>query len=387
MKRRLSRAAEAAAAGYARNTRRILDPSRPTPHARLLDGAAGAIREWWDVHVRYRKLHRTLDEYRADLLGGFDSAKAKQEKEGEKEEEYDVEASLKRVSEAYAEFERVLRSARQSKEGSMMTTLRVGTYNLFEGGGPRLPAQLAMLRAMDLDLVALQEVKDGDRDDHALECLIANELGMQSALARSASGRCHLMLAWKPDKLTRVNYTADAAEGAFHHALQRVEFVVPATGEPLTVLNTHLAPSSDDDDRDGEARWLTEYATPGQCTLLLGDLNTIGANDPDPDWSRLPDHLHPRHRLCLDEGVFGLTDRRTIRVLVRAGFVDPFEGLPHGRNTVGYRNEKKEDDILRRSGLILGAGLKFRAAGVVDEPTVHQLSEHLPAYAVIEIQG
>lgn len=46
---------------------------------------------------------------------------------------------------------------------------------------------MAVLRAMDLDLVALQEVQHGIRDDHALECAIANEFGRQTMPAPSAS--------------------------------------------------------------------------------------------------------------------------------------------------------------------------------------------------------
>lgn len=265
------------------------------------------------------------------------------------------------------------------------STLRVGTYNLLDGGGDRLSTQMTALRAMDLDLVALQEVKDGSRDDHALECSIANELGMQTLLAPSASHQCHLVLAWKPDKLRRVRYSPDAAEGNFHHTLQRVEFVIPDTDEPLTVLNTHLDPFSGDD-RESEARWLTEYAAPGRRTLLLGDLNTIGADDPEPDWSTLPGHLRSRHLLCRDDGTLGPTDRRAIRLLVGAGFVDPFADLPLSRNTVGHWDEQ-EDGIPRRSDYILGAGLAFRAAGVIDNQMVCRLSDHLPAYAVVEIHG
>lgn len=355
--------------------------------------------------MRYRELHRQLDGVRADLVGlGLDSqgfaayadalrtrldprladGAPRTARETSDEERCDMGVSFEGIAREYAAFQAFRRGGMAEKEEATRRSVRrVGTYNLLDGGGDRFPSQMAVLRAMDLDLVALQEVRHGARDDHALECAIANELGLQTMLAPSASHGCHLVLAWNPARLRRVGYTADAAEGKFHHTLQRVEFVVPDTGVPLTVLHTHLDPFSGDD-REGEARWLTEYAAPGRRTLLLGDLNTIGAFDPEPDWSTLAAHLHSRHRLCREDGTLGLTDRRAIRLLDRAGFVDPFANRRSGRETVGHWDEK-EDGIRRRSDHILGSGVTFRTAGVIDDPAVRLLSDHLPVYAVVEV--
>ncbi|MFI1583005.1 endonuclease/exonuclease/phosphatase family protein [Embleya sp. NPDC020630] len=378
---------------------------RPSRFERVRARCWAAV-EWWDVHVRYRELHRQLDAARANLgdlgIGAQDFAAfadalrtriidarladeaTRATGEPSDEGRCDDEAAFDGFAWEYAAFRRFRRDATTGEEGAMQgSARRVGTYNLLDGGGDRFPSQMAVLRAMDLDLVALQEVQHGTRDDHALECAIANELGMQTMLAPSASHGCHLVLAWNPARLRRVGYTADAAEGKFHHTLQRVEFVVPDTGAPLTVLHTHLDPFSGDD-RESEARWLTEYAAPGRRTLLLGDLNTIGAFDPEPDWSTLPTHLHSRHRLCCEDGTLGPTDRRAIRLLDTAGFIDPFANRRSGRNTVGHWNEK-EDGIRRRSDHILGSGLTFRTAGVIDDPAVRRLSDHLPVYAVVEV--
>ncbi|WP_406297457.1 endonuclease/exonuclease/phosphatase family protein [Embleya sp. NBC_00888] len=379
-------------------------PLRPSAFERVRAGCWAAV-EWWDVHVRYRELHRRLDGVRADLVGlGLDSRgfaayadalrtrvdprladdAPRMASEASDEDWCDMKASFEGLARDYAAFQAFRRGGlAQTEEAMRHPVRRVGTYNLLNGGGDRFPSQMALLRAMDLDLVALQEVQHGTRDDHALECAIANELDMQTMLAASASHGCHLVLAWNPARLRRVGYTADAAEGKFHHTLQRLEFVVPDTGAPLTVLHTHLDPFSGDD-RESEARWLTEYAAPGRRTLLLGDLNTIGAFDPEPDWSTLPAHLQSRHRLCREDGTLGLTDRRAIRLLDRAGFIDPFADLQLGRNTVGHWDEK-EDGIARRSDHILGSGLTFRTAGVIDDPAVRRLSDHLPAYAVVEV--
>ncbi|MFJ8742378.1 endonuclease/exonuclease/phosphatase family protein [Embleya sp. NPDC127516] len=359
------------------------------------------------MNVRYRELHRRLDAARADLVDlGIDArgfatyadalrtrildARLADEavramSEMPDEERCDDDAAFDGFAREYAAFRRFRRDVKAAgEEGAMQGSVRrVGTYNLLNGGGDRFPSQMAVLRAMDLDLVALQEVQHGTRDDHALECSIANELGLQTMLAPSASHGCHLVLAWNPARLRCVGYTPDAAEGKFHHTLQRAKFAVPDTGGLLTVLHTHLDPFSGDD-RESEARWLTEYAAPGRRTLLLGDLNTIGAFDPEPDWSALPVHLHSRHRLCREDGTLGLTDRRAIRLLDTAGFVDPFANRRSGRETVGHWDEK-EDGIRRRSDHILGSGVTFRTAGVIDDPAVRQLSDHLPVYAVVEV--
>jgi exodeoxyribonuclease-3 len=360
-----------------------LRPRFQLPIAERFASAARGVESWLSRHVSQRELHRVLDRF-ADAMPAETSDETQAWLIASRAR---LAADLENLQPNKPARDGCTRAVHPDvpREGDrpamQSTTLRAGSYNLLDGGGARLSAQLEILRALELDLVALQEVTEGDKDDHALECSIANGLGMQSHLALSASHECHLMIAWNPEKLRRVGYTSDAAEGKLHHGLQRMEFTVVATGRRLVVLNTHLAPFSGDV-RANEARWLTEYAAPGRTTLLLGDLNTIGSHDPEPDWGSLPLHLHSRHRLCRDDGTFGPTDRRAIRQLIEAGFTEPFADLPNGRHTVGHWSD--EDTIHRRSDFILGAGVTFRAAGVVDTSDARRASDHLPPYVVID---
>ncbi|MYV99665.1 endonuclease/exonuclease/phosphatase family protein, partial [Streptomyces sp. SID3343] len=138
---------------------------------------------------------------------------------------------------------------------------------------------LAILASLHADVIALQEAKSWDTSDFARVCETAEALGMESLFAASSSHECHLVLLYRTDKLSLKRWTPDAACGKFHHTLQRAEFVIRATGEHVTVLNTHLDPFAGDG-RKREAGWLTEYAKDDTSCVLLGDLNTIGADDP-----------------------------------------------------------------------------------------------------------
>ncbi|MYV97649.1 endonuclease/exonuclease/phosphatase [Streptomyces sp. SID3343] len=237
---------------------------------------------------------------------------------------------------------------------------------------------LAVLATLGGDVIGLQEAKEWDKHDFARVCETAEALGMQALFAPSASHECHLVLLYRAEALSLKKWTPDAACRKFHHTLQRAEFAIRATGEDVTVLHTHLDPFSGDG-RKKEASWLTEYAKHDTSGVLLGDLNTIGADDPEPNWDLFPPRLHSRHRLVLPDGRFGPADRRAIRSLTAAGFVDPFTHLGLGPvPTVGHFDPREPDEH-RSDHILVSPGLTDRLLGcaVVNTPQAKRGSDHL----------
>lgn len=272
--------------------------------------------------------------------------------------------------------------------GAASARLRVGSYNVMDGGQDRWSGQLRLLASLDLDLLGIQEAKHWDRTDYARVHETAEALGMQPLFAPSQSHGCHLVLFYRWPRIQCRRFRADISCGRFHHAASRAQFTVDGVDEPLWVLHTHLHPFSPGV-RLTEAGWLTEYANPDRLAVIIGDLNTGGLMDKDPDdWDQVPVHLHSRHRLVLPDGSYGGSDRRAMSALTKAGFVDPPEQLgmepPRTAGHWGHGSEPYD----RRSDFVL---LSRRLAPavhdhrVVDTAETQRLGDHLPVITSVDL--
>ncbi|MEV8605598.1 endonuclease/exonuclease/phosphatase [Streptomyces griseoviridis] len=266
-----------------------------------------------------------------------------------------------------------------------MTTLRLGTYNLLNGGGDRFYAQAEFLGRQNLDVLCLQEAKRWDEDGHARMRAFADHLGMQALFAPSNSHRCHLVTLFRWPRVCCTSFRPDVAEGQFHHAVSRADLTV--SGPEIQVLNTHLSPFSGSS-RAREADWLTEYAAPGRRAVLAGELNVQGlADDERPDWDALPRHLHSRHRLQHSDGSYGGSDRLAMAKLVHAKFTDPVTalGIPVA-HTAGYWNPTELWDH-RSDHIRLAPGLacSLTRYEVLDTDRTRSLSDHLPVIVTLTL--
>ncbi|MFI6113277.1 endonuclease/exonuclease/phosphatase family protein [Kitasatospora sp. NPDC051164] len=267
----------------------------------------------------------------------------------------------------------------------MTITVRLGTYNLLDGGGERWRAQAEFLRAQNLDVLCLQEAKRWDERGYARMLGFADLLGMQAQFAPSNSHNCHLVTLYRWPRVRCTAFHPDVAEGTFHHTVSRAHFT--ADGHELTVLNTHLAPFNGAR-RSLEAGWLTEYAAAGRRVALAGDLNVRGLDDPElEDWSVIPAELHSRHRLQLPDGSYGGSDRLAMAKLVHAGFTDPVAalGIPVPR-TAGYWSDAERWDH-RSDHILLAPALTPALSGceVPDTEEARGLSDHLPFIVTLDL--
>ncbi|MFC0039532.1 endonuclease/exonuclease/phosphatase family protein [Actinomadura rayongensis] len=207
-----------------------------------------------------------------------------------------------------------------------MTSLRIGTWNLLEGGldgtdASRLERQIDLLAELDLDLLGLQEATWRHRGAEMLHH-VAHRLGMTArVLTPSNHHACALATFVRERPGVRVVGEAHDTSGSWWHALAHVEVDVDGIGT-FDFLNTHLAPSSEDQ-RAREGQQLGLYKN---CrAILLGDMNAVPATDPLPS----PDDT--------DDGrAHGKRDRRAAQAIARAGFVDVGASVGDTTPTVGH---------------------------------------------------
>lgn len=160
----------------------------------------------------------------------------------------------------------------------MSSLLRVGSYNIMDGGEDRWAGQMELLASLDLDVLGIQEAKHWERQDHARLHATAEQLGMQALFAPSKSHGCHLVLFYRWPRVSCARFQPDISGGRFHHTASRA--LLEVDGLALRVLHTHLhpfAPSA----RLKEAGWLTEYASADELSAHRGPEH-LGTRRPGP---------------------------------------------------------------------------------------------------------
>ncbi|MEV0282318.1 endonuclease/exonuclease/phosphatase family protein [Streptomyces sp. NPDC050610] len=286
----------------------------------------------------------------------------------------------------------------------MTTLLRAAAYNLLDGGqarptrglAPRLPDQLSLLRALDLDVLCLQEGKNWHRDKLRTVYAVAEKLRMQPLFAPSASHGCHLAILYRWPRVQCLAFEPDIACGTFHHTAALAQFTVEGCAQPIDMINTHLSPFTPAVRRD-EVGWLTEYAKPGRYTMLHGDLNAGEpvATTPDHLTACIPADEHSRHLVQGPDGAWtDEVDLRALHALLGAGFVDPPAalGLPTPR-TAGYWTNAMTGQTgkhlwdHRSDYTLLSPSLApaLLASEVIDTPAARLLSDHLPVTVTLDL--
>ncbi|MEV5598886.1 hypothetical protein [Streptomyces sp. NPDC052496] len=274
----------------------------------------------------------------------------------------------------------------------MSPVLRVVTFNMLFAGhadaglgpGDRWDGQMAFLRSLQPDVLALQECVFFELLGRRRLHRAVTELGLAQGFLAEANAtttghRFHSAILLSD----RVRVAAeDADRTRYHHVMGWASLLLPGTGGLLEIRNLHLDPF-DPRNRAREIAPLEVLAAPGRLSLIVGDINTIGTAFPEPDWSKLPPHLLNGHlRLPGQEEV---SDRDAVELLTRAGFID----------TSGWVGQQAtptaafgDGDVPRRQDLILAS--PALAPALVDYqvhmvPVDKGLSDHAAVSADLDL--
>ncbi|MFF5969946.1 hypothetical protein ACFY7C_00305 [Streptomyces sp. NPDC012769] len=159
----------------------------------------------------------------------------------------------------------------------------------------------------------------------------------------------------------------------YHHVMGWAHLILPGIEQLMELRNLHLDPF-DPRNRAHEIAPLEVLAAPDRLSLLLGDINSIGTGFPEPDWSRLPDHLLNGH--LRSPGEEPRSDREAVELLARAGFIDTSASA--GKEDVPTA-AFADGDVPRRQDLILASPALVPAVTdyqVHMEPVDRGLSDH-----------
>lgn len=239
----------------------------------------------------------------------------------------------------------------------MRHVLRVVTFNTLFGGhtdsgfgsADRWAAQMEFLRSLRPDVLALQECNFWEQLGRRRLHRAVTELGMaQGFLAEAnvttAGHRFHSAVLLSD----RVRVDAEGSDHTrYHHVMGWVNLLLPGVDGVLELRNLHLDPF-DPRNRAREVAPLEVLAAPGRRSLVVGDINAIGLGFPEPDWTRLSQHLLNGHLRSPGQGE--VSDREAVELLARAGFVDSSSRF--GREAVATA-AFGDGDVPRRQDLIL----------------------------------
>lgn len=214
-----------------------------------------------------------------------------------------------------------------------MTRIRVGTYNLHDGGmddgtDARLKRQLAMLAEQRLDLLGIQEAKYWNRDHARLRYGPEHALGMRSVLVKSHHHGCHLVICIRPPRLRIVEARHERGRPYWHAvACLRLRLQLDENGDEceFDFVNTHLAPSSPEN-RQAEAESLRLLVKGERALIAVGDFNAAALDDPALQ-AKTQDPLALRK---LETG--------PAQALADAGLTDVGRHLHDLKATVGHRH-------------------------------------------------
>ena len=298
--------------------------------------------------------------------------------------------------------------------------LRFGTWNLWnfgrDGVEPRFDTVAAVIRAMNLDVLAVQEVCCDPTRFQAL----AEAAGMTTTLP---DGRVAIEpgghgfgvgLMWNPDRVRPQPTTLRRFPTEFWHGLVHLGFVVTATGTTATFGSYHASPY-ERPRRDSEALLVAGRITGSSIIdagLVGADWNAVGESerldvDPYADRPWKPVFVHCCEWDTDEHGspVRWRASRTAARNLHAGGLVDVVRhlydtGRDHRRaDTTGHHPVDPQPcrriDTVRATATALAAVVGHYIAGCTSASgasaaaldvlgKLRELSDHLPSITVVD---
>lgn len=239
--------------------------------------------------------------------------------------------------------------------------LKVLSYNIWDGGGDRIPSIVAVIRAHAPDAVALIEANDPEAAGR-----LAGDLSMSMVLGEVANGHHVVWLSRLP------------IVGAENHrspllAKTLLEIEVRHERETWSLFATHLGSRHDVPKPVGEIPLILDVMgrRAGRPHLLVGDLNALRPDDPV---GSPPPGVAKR-----GEAVDG-TPRPALLPLLAAGYLDAYRALQP--DLPGYTHPA-DAPWPRLDYVFLAPSLtgQLAACDVDAGPEAARASDHLPIWA------
>ena len=244
------------------------------------------------------------------------------------------------------------------------------TWNIKTGGfdrhGDRLAAITAVIRREQPDVLALQELRDFGRDEGRRMRLLADAVGMEPHLARSAFGQPVAVLVRPPLRIT----ARSAVTWRLHHA------AAVATVGPLTVVSAHLNPFAPYR-RYREALWLAARHHPARGQVIVaGDLNGLAPGVDHTATLAAQPMLFRRRHLTADGGA----DTRAVGAFLDAGFADLWPAGDPGLTVPTTRGGGREFSRMRLDYVLASPAVAEAAHDmrVVRGDETEYASDHYP---------
>jgi endonuclease/exonuclease/phosphatase family metal-dependent hydrolase len=151
--------------------------------------------------------------------------------------------------------------------------MRIICYNIFKGGGSRLPRIEKILKAARPDVIGILEANGWDAHQERLRKQVQKMLGARCAQLTTTKTGYHLTAFSnaQPKKFIR-------HKTGFHHAVTGATFDIPRLGQ-LAVLFYHANPFSEET-RVAEYRRLLRILKKFPHAVVMGDFNAISPRDP-----------------------------------------------------------------------------------------------------------
>ncbi len=259
---------------------------------------------------------------------------------------------------------------------SLETRLRVMTYNLFKGAQGREAGLLKIIRAVEPDILFLQEVAG----EATIQCL-AERLGFHYAVAHSRNGPKNLAL------LSRYPVIHNETHLAFplFHAVLLTTIQLP-TGEQINLYGVHLGVLYDwwrSVELFAILRRIRQFGTlhPSSSGIIAGDFNAI-----------LPgDNVHLRAGTRIHKMVlffqFAFATRIAPRVLEHARWVDSYRAC-HSRDN-GFTFPASAPAVrLDRIYTTPAFAQRLARCDVITHPgETRTVSDHFPLIAEFEMDN
>ncbi len=253
------------------------------------------------------------------------------------------------------------------------------TYNVYQGGGDRLPFIKNVIKEHDPDILAIQEACDWTTSGRFKEIShLLNISADQSALfrsnLRSSSGRIYDMAFYSRFPIQSKECLTDPK--IIWHCIPYLTVQGPVT---MQFILAHLCPKTENQ-RLTEAEQIINLTKQNKsvATVILGDLNSLSENDPYPD--TLPQQLE-QHQITK----FGNPPRHdVVNTLKNAGLHDTLKLEEQDKTklyiSVTEASDDKDHLDLRLDYIMVNDALlnAVTKTYIVDNEITRQASDHLP---------